>query len=145
MLCLNLLELALEGGFTRYACPVPRLHCSPSQERAGQLKIDYAPLPKLPSEHPSLSAYIPRFSSIRPLHGCENKEIYLYFLGREIVDMPVELALSAFRICLQPVSHANISARMVSSVALIWGAYFIPQYCHSAQHHLLSLLISPII
>jgi hypothetical protein len=37
---------------------------------------------------------------MRPLHGCENEEIYLYFLGREIVDMPVELALGAFGICL---------------------------------------------
>ena len=31
----NLLGLTLEEGFTRYACPVPRLCCSPGQEKAG--------------------------------------------------------------------------------------------------------------
>jgi hypothetical protein len=29
MLCSNLLELTLEGGFAGYAHPAPRLHCGP--------------------------------------------------------------------------------------------------------------------
>jgi hypothetical protein len=65
--------------------------------------------------------------------GVKNEEIYLYFLGREIVDMPVELALGAFGICIQPVGHANVSARTVSSVASIWGAYFVLRCYRSAQ------------
>ena len=58
--------------------------------------------------------------------GVKDKEKYLYFLRREIVNMPVELALGAFRICLQSVGHANVSARIVSSMASIWGANFVP-------------------
>ena len=77
--------------------------------------------------------------------GLKDKGIYLYFLRREIVDMPVELALSAFRVSLQPVSHANVSVRIVSSIAPIWGVDFIPQCYGSAQHHLLSLSIPLVI
>ena len=77
--------------------------------------------------------------------GLKDKGIYLYFLRREIVDMPVELALGAFGVSLQPVGHANVSVRIVSSMALIWGADFIPQCYGSAQHHLLSLSIPLVI
>ena len=77
--------------------------------------------------------------------GVKDKEKYLYFLGREIVNMPVELALGAFRICLQPVGRTNVSVRIVSSMASIWGADFVPQCYGSAQHHFLSLPIPPII
>ena len=77
--------------------------------------------------------------------GLKDKGIYLYFLRREIVNMLVELALGAFRVSLQPVGHANVSVRIVSSMAPIWGVDFIPQCYGSAQHHLLSLSIPLVI
>jgi hypothetical protein len=93
---------------------VPTLYLCLGQGRA----VVYAPQLELPSRQPSLSACRPRryhiISSViaRYVRGIT----CLGLLGREVIEVPVELTNGAFQMQFAPFVSTDVSASMVRSM-----------------------------